>query len=329
MINSNNKQIKEFKFSPDTKDINQRLDKFLSSKLGFSRSKIQKIIYSGNVKVNKKITDIPHHKVKSNEIIEVKILPLSPTAVEPEDIPLTVLYEDEELIVINKQAGLVVHPAGEKKTQTLVNALLNHCGEEILKIGGNERGGLVHRLDKDTSGVMVIAKTEKTHNEIARQFKEREIEKTYIALAWGIIKEDSGEINTPIGRSIGDRRKMSIFSAKARESMTLFTVKERFDDFSLLELELKTGRTHQIRVHLSSLGHPIIGDEVYGGEKRLASSSLQEIKDKITRQLLHAHKLKFHHPKLQKFMQFEAPIPEDMKYVIEWARQNAKTKDEG
>ncbi|MDD5455212.1 MAG: RluA family pseudouridine synthase [Candidatus Ratteibacteria bacterium] len=319
---SKEKQVREFKFSPSLEEENQRLDKFLLSKLGFSRSKAQKLIHNGNVKVNQKIIDIPHHRVKHSEIIEVQISPPSPTTVEAEDIPLNVLYEDKELIVINKPAGLVVHPAGEKKTQTLVNALLNHCGEEILKIGGNERGGLVHRLDKDTSGVMVIAKTENAHNEIAHQFQERKTEKTYIALAWGTIKEDTGEINAPIGRSIGDRRKMSVFSAKVRESTTFFRVLEIFQDFTLLELKPKTGRTHQIRVHLSSIGHPIIGDEVYGGKKRIASSSLKGIKDKIERQFLHAQKLRFYHPKLKKIMEFSAPLPEDMQYVIDWARKN-------
>jgi 23S rRNA pseudouridine1911/1915/1917 synthase len=325
--NSEKQQARELKFSPDINEENQRLDRFLSLKLGFSRSKVQKLIYNGNIKINDKPINIPHHKVKLNEIIEAQIAPPQNTHVKAENIPLNIIYEDEELIVINKQTGLVVHPAGENKTQTLVNALLHHCGEEILKIGGNERGGLVHRLDKDTSGVMVIAKTEKTHNEIARQFKDRKTQKIYIALAWGNFKENSGEINTPIGRSIGDRKKMSVFSAKARESQTLFTVKERFEDFALLELELKTGRTHQIRVHLSSIAHPIIGDGVYGGKKRLASSSLKEIKDKITRQMLHAHKLKFCHPKLRKVMQFEAPMPEDMKYAIEWARKNKITNN--
>ncbi len=272
----------------------------------------------------KRQIEIPHHKVKSTEIIEVQILPPSPPNFEAENIPLDVIYEDEYLLVINKPAGLIVHPAGEKKTGTLVNALLNHCGEEILKIGGNERGGLVHRLDKDTSGVMVIAKTEKTHAEIARQFKQREIEKTYIALVWGILKDNEGEINTPIGRSVGDRRKMSVFSAKLRESTTFFRVQERFQDFTLLELKPKTGRTHQIRVHLASIGHPVIGDAVYGGKKRTASSSLEDIKDKITRQFLHAYKLKFYHPELKKSVEFQAPLPEDMQYVISWARENAK-----
>lgn len=329
MTNSNNQQTQEFKFSPDINEENQRLDKFLSSKLGLSRSKVQKLICNGNVKINKKIVSIPHRKVKANETIEIKISALPPTNLEAENIPLNIIYEDKELIVVNKPAGLIVHPAGEKKTGTLVNALLHHCGDEILKIGGNERGGLVHRLDKDTSGVMVIAKTEKTHNEIARQFKQREIQKTYIALAWGNIKENNGEIDTPIGRSIGDRRKMSVFSAKPRESTTHFRVLERFQDFTLLELKPKTGRTHQIRVHLASIGYPIIGDAVYGGIKRIPSSSLSSIKDKITRQMLHAHKLKFYHPGLGKSVEFSAPLPEDMEYIIEWANKNAKTRDEG
>ncbi|MFH1547758.1 MAG: RluA family pseudouridine synthase [Candidatus Omnitrophota bacterium] len=316
-------------FLSSIEEENQRLDKFLLLKLAFSRSKIQKLIYNGNVKINKKIVSIPHHKVKANETIEIKISALPPTNLEAEDIPLNIIYEDKELIVINKPAGLIVHPAGEKKSGTLVNALLNHCGKEISTIGGNERGGLVHRLDKNTSGVMVIAKTEKTHNEIARQFKQREIQKTYIALAWGIFKNNDGEVNTPIGRSIGDRRKMSVFSAKPRESTTFFNVQERFKDFALLQVKPKTGRTHQIRIHLSFIEHPIVGDEVYGGKKRISSSSLSEVKDKIKRQFLHAHKLKFYHPILKKSVEFEAPIPEDMEYVIKWAKKNAKTRDEG
>jgi len=324
--NSQEKEVKKFNFSVSAKQENQRLDKFLSERLRFSRSKVQKLIHNGKVKINQKVTETPHHKVKTNETIEVRIFPPQSSVLKAEDIPLNIIYEDEELIVINKPAGLVVHPTGEKKTQTLVNALLNHCGKEILKIGGNERGGLVHRLDKDTSGVMVIAKTEKTHNEIARQFKDREIEKTYIALAWGIIKEDKGKIDTPIGRSIGDRRKMSVFSAKVRESTTFFTVLERFKDFTLFELKPKTGRTHQIRVHLNSIGHPIIGDEVYGGKKRIASSSLKEVKNKIQRHFLHAEKLKFEHPELKKIVEFTAPLPEDMQYVLEWARKNAGIK---
>jgi len=319
---------KNLSFSPNIKEENQRLDKFLSLKLKLSRSKVQKFIHSGNVRVNQKTVEIPHHKVKSTEIIEVQIPPFSPHNFEAENIPLDVIYEDEYLLVINKPAGLIVHPTGEKKTGTLINALLSHCGEEILKIGGNERGGLVHRLDKDTSGVMVIAKANDTHAEIAYQFKQREIEKTYIALVWGILKENEGEINTPIGRSIGDRRKMSVFSAKVRESTTSFRMQERFKDFTLLELKPKTGRTHQIRVHLASIGHPVIGDAVYGGMKRIPSSSLSDIKDKIKRQFLHAHKLGFYHPDLKKFVEFPAPLPEDMKYVISWAQQNARTKDE-
>lgn len=314
----------EFKFSPSIEEENQRLDKFLSSKLGLSRSKVQKFIHSGNVKVNQKTVEIPHHKVKTTEIIEVQISPSSPHNFEAENIPLDVIYEDKHLLIINKPSGLTVHPAGEKKTGTLVNALLNHCGEEILKIGGNDRGGLVHRLDKDTSGVMIIAKTNTTHTEISHQFKQREIEKTYIALVWGIIEEDEGEINTPIGRSIGDRRKMSVFSAKPRESTTSFRVQERFNDFTLLELKPKTGRTHQIRIHLASIGHPVIGDAIYGGKKRIPSSSLNNIENRIKRQFLHAHKLKFYHPELKKFMEFQVPLPEDMQYVIGWARENAK-----
>lgn len=319
-----NSKNQEFKFVPDINEENQRLDKFLSSKLNLSRSKLQKLIHSGNVRVNQKTIDIPHHKVKSNETVEVQIPPSSPSDFEAENIPLDVIYEDEYLLIINKPAGLIVHPAGEKRTGTLVNALLHHCGEEILKIGGNERGGLVHRLDKDTSGVMVIAKTSTVHDEIARQFKQRETEKTYIALAWGIPKENKGEINAPIGRSIGDRKKMSVFSAKPRESTTFFRVQENFKDFTLLELKPRTGRTHQIRVHLASIGHPVIGDTVYGGKKRISSSSLGNIKDKITRQFLHAHKLKFYHPDLKKSVEFSVPLPEDMQYVISWARENAK-----
>jgi 23S rRNA pseudouridine1911/1915/1917 synthase len=321
---SKSELLRSFKFSPGIEEENQRLDKFLSSKLEFSRSKVQKFIHGGNVKINQKTTDNPHHKLKLNEIVEIQIPPPSHSTFKAENISLDVIHEDKQLILINKPAGLIVHPTGNEKTGTLVNALLNHCGKEILKIGGNERGGLVHRLDKDTSGIMVIAKDNATHSELARQFKEREIEKTYIALAWGVSKEDEGKINTPIGRSIGNRKKMSVFSAKLRQSTTFFKVQERFKDFSLFEVKPKTGRTHQIRVHLASRGHPIIGDMVYGGKKRISSSSLKNIKDKIKRQLLHAYKLKFHHPQLKKVVEFSAPFPEDMEYVIGWARENAK-----
>lgn len=316
--------MKSFKFSPNTKEENQRLDKFLSSKLKFSRSKVQKIIREGNVKINEETVDNPHHKIKLNEQIEGAILPPPPSTFKAEKIPLDIIYEDKHLILINKPAGLIVHPTGAKKTGTLINALLKHCGREILKIGGNERGGLVHRLDKDTSGIMVIAKDSKTHVELARQFKERETQKTYIALAWGTMKENKGEVNTPIGRSIGDRKKMSVFSAKLRNSQTFFYVKERFQGFMLLEVKPRTGRTHQIRVHLASIDHPIIGDSVYGGKKRISSSSLEKIRDKIQRQFLHAYKLKFYHPRLKKTVEFSAPLPKDMKYAISWAQKNAK-----
>ncbi|HIE44145.1 MAG TPA: RluA family pseudouridine synthase [Candidatus Omnitrophica bacterium] len=305
-------------------DEGERIDKFIASKLHLTRSAAKKIIERGGLTVDDKPITSPHYRVKRDERIQVHLI-LPPThSLISENIPLDIVYEDHYLILVNKPAGLIVHPAGRKTTGTLVNALLYHYGDAMLKVGGEERAGLVHRLDKDTSGIMLIAKDNNTHAELARQFLEREIQKTYIALVWGIPKNSEEEVSTPIGRSIGDRKKISIFSAKPREARTFFTVKERFEDFTLLEIRPQTGRTHQIRVHLASIGHPVIGDQLYGGKRRIYSSSLRSIRVTIKRQLLHAYKLIFYHPHQKKLMEFHTPLPDDMKKVISWAREHAK-----
>ena len=324
MNNPKGQQIHKYRFSPTIKDKAQRLDKFLKGNLKFSRSKIQRFIHEGYVKINERVIYTPHHKIKPDETIELYIPPPSGPHFKAEEIPLNIIYEDSFLLVINKPPGLIVHPVGENKTGTLVNALLYHCGEEILKIGGNERGGLVHRLDKDTSGIMVIAKDNATHEGLSCQFKRREIQKTYITVVWGLPRNNEGKIDLPLGRSVGDHKKMGVFSKKLKEAETFFEVKERFTGFVLLEAKPKTGRTHQIRVHLASIGHPIIGDPLYGGKRRIHSSSLVAIKNEINRQLLHAYKLKFYHPQQKKLVQFKAPLPPDMRKVITWARGNAK-----
>jgi len=305
---------------------NQRLDKFIASHLDISRSQIQKIIQAGEVRVSSKVVDVPHHKVKSGDKVELRIPPPAPLKVEGENIPLDIVYEDSYLLVINKSTGLICHPVGKRNQGTLVNALIYHCKEALSNLGGDFRRGLVHRLDKDTSGVMVVAKDNPTHTALSQQFKDRKVKKIYLALAWGRFKEQEQLIDTPIGRSATHREKMSVFSPRSREAKTSYKVKEQFSDFALLEIRLQTGRTHQIRVHLSSLGYSLIGDPLYGGRRRIQSSSLKDYPEPINRQLLHAHILGFHHPGTNEFREFTAPLPEDMEKVIAWGRENQKTE---
>ena len=332
-------------FSVTPQENNQRLDRFIASRLppllrfakqsggggqahlAISRSQIQRIIHLGNVSINSAVVDVPHHKVKSGDKIQLCIPPPAAPSLETENIPLDVLYEDTHLLIINKPAGLVCHPVNKRIHRTLVNALMYHCKEALSNIGGDFRRGLVHRLDKDTSGVMVVAKDNATHTALSAQFKERKVKKVYVALAWGRFKEREQTISTPIGRSATHREKMSVFSPMSREARTSYEVKEQFLDFALLEVSLHTGRTHQIRVHLSSLGHAVVGDPLYGGRRRIQSSSLKDYPKPITRQLLHAHILGFHHPGKNEFVEFESPLPEDMRKVVEWAMGNQKTED--
>lgn len=297
-----------FKFLPDSKDAHQRLDVYLSRKdLGLSRSRIQKLISSGEVKVNGSVVK-PGYKIRAGERIEVTIPGLEPLRVKPEKIPLDVLYEDKDLMVINKPKGLVVHPGAGRSSGTLVNALL-HYGKDLSGIGGTLRPGIVHRLDKDTSGVLVIARNDFTHLALSAQFKKRRVKKEYIALVKGKVLKGQGKIEVAIGRHPVKRKKMAVGAKRVRRAVTNYRVLERFENSTLLEVTPETGRTHQIRVHLAHIGHPVVGDAKYGGKPRTVIVNLKG-------QLLHARKLGFVHPGTKEYMEFTAPLPEEMERIV-------------
>ncbi|MCF8067817.1 MAG: RluA family pseudouridine synthase [Desulfobacterales bacterium] len=261
----------------------------------------------------------PAYRVKSGEIITGKIPPPETVDYKPEPIDVNILYEDSDVIVVNKQSGLVVHPAPGHYSGTLVNGLLYHC-PDIEGIGGKIRPGIVHRLDKDTSGVMVVAKNDMAHNHLSVQFKSRETKKEYLALVYGRVKAKSGRIDFSVGRHPTDRKKMSTNSKRGRSAETLWTVKERFDGATLLNLNIKTGRTHQIRVHCAAIHHPVVGDPVYAGRKAgrglTGSKPIVDLLKSAKRQMLHAFRIQFIHPKSGEKMIFEAALPTDMATVI-------------
>ncbi len=279
----------------------ERLDQFLRTQLPeHSRSFLQKLITEERVTVNGRPAKASY-KVRAGDAIEVTIPPPRPLANLPEDIALDVLYEDADIIVVNKPAGLVVHPAAGNREHTLVNALLHHCRGQLAGIGGVERPGIVHRLDKGTSGCIVVAKTDAAHRSLVAQFKGRGVKKIYRAVCRGKFAKLSGRIETLIGRSAQDRKKMSTRVSRGRPAVTDYRVLRQQADCALVELTLHTGRTHQIRVHMTHLGHPLVGDAVYGK------------KSEVARPLLHAYKLGFTHPVTQQFVEFTAPLPADFK----------------
>jgi 23S rRNA pseudouridine1911/1915/1917 synthase len=298
--------MEELKFKVDSGDAGKRLDKFLADILKgkLSRSFIKKLIDGKNVCVNEEYTNA-HHKILSGEVVKVTIPDPKPLEIKPENLPLDIVYEDKDLAVVNKPAGMSTHPAGTHITGTLVNALLHHS-KGLSGIGGVLRPGIVHRLDKETSGVLVVAKNDITHINLSDQFKERSIKRKYIALVRGIVQLDNGRIDLPIARRKKDITKMGVSFAgeKRKEAVTNYKVLQRFKDFTMLELSLETGRTHQIRVHLAHIGHPVIGDRLYGSSRGMA------------RQALHARTLGFSHPTTKKFMEFESKLPQDMQELI-------------
>jgi 23S rRNA pseudouridine1911/1915/1917 synthase len=291
-----------------------RLDIFLAkSQDEFSRSRLKKLIELGHVFIN----DSPaqaKQKLKTGDKIILNISEPSVSGIMPESIPLNIIYEDEQMLAINKTAGMVVHPAPGHAKGTLVNALLNHCSD-LSGIGGVARPGIVHRLDKDTSGIVLVAKTEAAHRALSSQFKDRTIKKTYLALVRGAVKAPSGIINTSIGRHKTNRKKMTASSNQGRQAETCYQVLETFSHFSYLKLFPKTGRTHQIRVHLASIHHPVLGDKLYGGI--LTGPYLR-----ISRQALHAFRIEITHPTSQKSLALEAPIPKDIEDYLMSYRQN-------
>jgi len=277
-----------------------RLDRFLASQLsGHSRARLQRLIRARFVRLNGQAAR-PRDLVHAGDVIELTEPPLEKIDNQPEHIPLEILFEDDDLIVISKPAGLVVHPGAAHREHTLVNALLHHC-PALSGIGGKERPGIVHRLDKETSGCLVIAKNDQAHRGLATQFAARSMEKIYLALVAGKLRKTAGVIEERIGRHPVDRQRMSVTSSRGRAAKTEYRVVRSSDKMSLVECQLHTGRTHQIRVHLHHLGHPVLGDKVYA--PKLAKD--------YPRQMLHAWKLGFQHPCTGEWKKFEAPLPED------------------
>jgi 23S rRNA pseudouridine1911/1915/1917 synthase len=277
-----------------------RLDQFLAKRLPeFSRSRLQQLIRAGFVRLNNS-TSRPRQIVRGGDNIELTQPPLEKIETLPEQIPLEILFEDNDLIVINKPAGLVVHPGAGHREHTLVNALLSHCAT-LSGIGGKERPGIVHRLDKETSGCLVVAKNDATHRDLSKQFAARMVEKIYLALVAGKLPKTAGVIEEKIGRHPVHRQRMSATALRGRAARTEYRVVRSSDRASLLECRLHSGRTHQIRVHLHHLGHPVLGDKVYA--PRVAKD--------FPRQMLHAWKLGFRHPRAEEWKNFEAPLPDD------------------
>lgn len=275
-----------------------RLDQYVMNLTGFSRTKVQKMIKNGSVLVNKAPSKNSYH-VEIGDKIEVQSFKEEEMSHEAENIPLDIVYEDDDLLVVNKPNGMVVHPAVGNPHGTLVNALLYHS-KQLSDINGNFRPGIVHRIDADTTGLLVVAKNNETHMALASQLKNKTTHRKYVALCWGRIEEDSGDIIAPIGRDLKDRKKMAVTDKNSKEAVTHFRVLERYKNATKIELELETGRTHQIRVHMNYIGHPIINDKVYGNRKLFDE----------TGQCLHAKTLGFIHPRTHKYMEFDSPLPE-------------------
>jgi len=304
--------MEELSLVSDCNDV--RIDNWLTSKIEkFSRTYIQKLVENENVLVNgKKVRT--NYRIKENDEITVRISEPEKLDVKAEKLDIEILFEDKDIIVVNKPKGMVVHPAAGNFTGTLVNALMAYCGDSLSDINGIIRPGIVHRIDKDTSGILVIAKSNLAHAKLSEMLKEHDIKREYIALAEGIIRENKGKIDAPIGRHPADRIKMAVNSKNGRRAITHFEVLERFKNATLIKVNLETGRTHQIRVHMAYIGFPLVGDEVYGRKKQ---------KYNTEGQVLHAKVLGFNHPITDEYIQFEAPLPEYFEEMLRDRRGEA------
>lgn len=301
--------MKEFSIDHETEG--QRIDRYLSDTLeDRSRSYIQKIIKDGHVTVNQKPVKA-NYRLSFGDRVEVTLPEAKEPDIEPENIPLDILYEDQDIIMVNKPKQMVVHPAPGHYSGTLVNALMYHCGDELSGINGCMRPGIVHRIDMDTTGSLVVCKNDKAHQSLSEQLKEHSIRRIYVAIVHGNIKEDSGTVNAPIGRHPTDRKKMSTHCKNGRNAITHYKVLERFGDYTYIQCELETGRTHQIRVHMASINHPLLGDEVYGPKQKPFATQGQ---------VLHAGVLGFEHPITGEYMEWHADLPDYFQGILKRLR---------
>lgn len=296
-------------FEASAGEEDERLDKCLALLTdSLSRSYIQKMILEGNVKVNG-IAAKASYKVKQEDLIEFEL----PTAVEPEilpeNIPLDILYEDADVIVVNKPKGMVVHPAAGHYSGTLVNALMYHCGGSLSGINGVMRPGIVHRIDMDTTGSLIVCKNDAAHRSVAEQLKEHSVTRRYEAICYGVLKEDQGIIDRPIGRDPAERKKMAVNERNGKRAVTHYRVLRRFREYSYIECTLETGRTHQIRVHMASIGHPLLGDDLYAGSRKCPY--------RLQGQTLHARILGFRHPVTREYIEVNAPLPDYFIHLLD------------
>ncbi len=323
-MGSEEQKIYEFIVAPH--EAGSRLDTYLSLRdLGLSRSQIKKFIDEKLVRVNSIYTRVSH-RLRSGDIVEItRREPVACSAL-PQDIPLAITYEDKHILVLDKPSGMVVHPAAGHAENTIVNAILHHC-QDLSGIGGTLRPGIVHRLDKGTSGLLVVAKSDAAHEGLAGQFKRHEVKKTYKALVWGNPRENQGVIELPLGRHPIDRKKMSTRSRRGKEAITHWRVHERFGIATMLDVDIVTGRTHQIRVHLSALGHPVVGDTVYGSAKKADNVPNTSVRSKLKamkRQALHATRIGFVHPVTLQEMILTSPLPDDMAELSDFLRRHTQ-----
>ncbi|MBK6750156.1 MAG: RluA family pseudouridine synthase [Acidobacteria bacterium] len=300
----------------DADDEGTRLDAYLADRIeGWSRAKLQRLIENEDVLVNEK-TVKPSHKLRRNDEVEVDLIEAAAVRFEPENIPLDIVFEDEFLAVINKPAGMVVHPGAGVQSGTLANAIAYHFQLEQSAINSDQaemRIGIVHRLDKDTSGLIVVAKNDEIHEALSEQFRERTVFKSYVALVHGQTDENTGKIDVPIGRNKHNRLRMKV-ATYGRTALTLWRVRKRYDKFTLLDVEIKTGRTHQIRVHMGYINHPVVGDEIYneGRDNTVADIHIRNAINSMRRFFLHAEKLSFTHPKTGERLEFKQPLPAEL-----------------
>jgi 23S rRNA pseudouridine1911/1915/1917 synthase len=315
VLKENSWRITMIELQATREDEGLRLDRFLALALPqFSRARLQDLIRQGAVSLGGE-KPRTREMVRAGDVVRLIEPPLQTIDAQPEEIPLDLLHEDEDLLVVNKPSGLVVHPGAGNQRHTLVNALLHHC-THLSGIGGKERPGIVHRLDKQTSGCMVVAKNDAAHQELSRQFAEREVTKIYLALVAGSLRRSRGTINASIGRHPVHRKKMAVNQERGRSARTDYRVLRSGGGVSLIECTLYSGRTHQIRVHFHHLGHPVLGDSLYGRNQQIPAS----------RQMLHSWKLGFTHPRTDEQMLFEAPLPEDFRAALEAAMSSSRAK---